>query len=223
MTGVKSGTQQRSWKKPIDTFKKIGWMYELKKITFCLLCALSLAHRAGAQEKEWHKLTDLLQKEARYFEGKSGFIQLTKSEYNVFTIQKLSISDTMMVSAMWLKDRFGNEPSERYVEETIPFFALGLCTIRSAEVFYNYNFYFEDFPEAQFLLMEFEKETPLVHQTISIYKDLKTGKEEKTTMEDRTHQILIPIRNKSREKIFSAIDDYQRSSLKPARDKDRTH
>jgi hypothetical protein len=54
------------------------------------------------------------------FEGKDGFIELTKSEYNSFSVEKFSFSDSLFVLGMRLRDRFGNEGTEHYVEETIP-------------------------------------------------------------------------------------------------------
>lgn len=186
----------------------------MKTKTFLILLSFFVVTKVSAQKKEWQNLIRLLQKEAQYFEGKSGFIRLAKSEYNVFTIEKLSINDTMVVSAMWLKDRFENEPSERYLEETVLFYDWESYIIRSAEIFYDYAFYFEGFPEVQFLLLEFDKDIPLIHQVQSIYKDLETGEEAKSELEDTTHQIILPIRNKNREEIFRTIDDYQRETAK---------
>lgn len=115
----------------------------------CFLAFLLTVFNADAQQKEWRHLTKLLQREADYFNGKSGFIQLSKSEYNTFTIKKPSVSDMIVVSSMWLKDRFGNEETSRCLEETIFLGeAINEDTILSAEVLYDYAFYFEDFPEA---------------------------------------------------------------------------
>ncbi|HET8809754.1 MAG TPA: hypothetical protein VFM65_05755 [Flavobacteriaceae bacterium] len=188
-------------------------MYNFK-IPFSLFLLLPLVFQTNAQDAEWHNLTGLLQQEAEYFTQKNGFIQLTESSYNTFVIEKFSINDTMMVSAMRLNDRFENEHSEHYLKETIVFQDYGYYNILSAGIMYDCDYYFEDFPEAQFLLIEFEKEMPLIHQIVSIYKDLKSGQEDKTTMEEATNQLLFPIRSKNRRKIFKAIDRYQSKTLK---------
>jgi hypothetical protein len=196
-------------------------MHHVKKIILCLLLALPLTHTAGAQGKEWHKLLELLQKEAQYFEGKSGFIQLEKSDYNTFFIEKASASDSLIVFGMWLRDRFGNENSAQYVEEIIVLEPEPV--IISAEIYYDFSFYFEDFPEAQFLRLEFDEDVHLINQVMNIYKDLKTGREDSNQMEDKTSRILLPVRAKNRAKILHAIDEYQRNSLKPQLDYEREH
>ncbi len=174
-----------------------------------------------AQQKEWSQLMGLLQKEAAYFEDKSGFIQLGKSDHNTFTIEKNTVSDSLIVFGIRVRDRFGNENSERYVEETIVLEPEPI--IISAEIYYDFSFYFEDFPDAQFLRLEFDEEFPMIDQVINIYKDPKTDEEDRNQIEDTTNRILLPIRVKSREKILNAVDEYQRGSLKPRLDDDRTH
>jgi|SRR5690554_4185957 len=198
-------------------------MYNLKKIIFCLLCALLFTNLSHAQQKDWQKLTGLLQKEAAYFEGKNGFVQLGKSEYNAFHIEKLSVNDTMAVSGMWFRDRFENHDSKRYLEEIVVFYDYDDYIIQSVQIVYDYAFYFEDFPDVQFLLIEFDDTSPLTHQTISVYKNVKTGEENKTTMEDTVHQIVVPIRRKNRSKILKVIDQYQKKTLKKQLIDDRRH
>jgi hypothetical protein len=187
-----------------------GKFKKMKKLILVLLLLLPGKSLFG-QEREWGGLIGLLRKEAAYFEGKSGFIQLLKSEYNTFFIKKLSVTDSQIVNCFRMRDRFGNEGSERYLEETVllePGYS-----ISSAEIFYDYSYYFEDFPDAQFLLITF-KDFPLVYHVVSIYKDLETGQEDKSVLEDTTRQVVIPIRRKSRREIFEAIDRYQRETLR---------
>lgn len=214
-------------------------MYNLKKILFCLLCALPFTNTVHAQQKEWKTLLSLLQKEAAYFEGKNGFIQLEKSDYNTFSVEKATVSDSLIVFGMWLRDRFGNENSEQYVEETIvlepePFLV-------SAEIFYDFSYYFKNFPDAQFLRLEFDKDFPMIDKVTNIYKVLIPGKiikdlnsgntyqepdtvtEDRNEMEDTTTRVLLPIRAKNRTKILNAIDDYQRNKLKPQLDYETWH
>lgn len=182
----------------------------MKKLILILLLLLP-GKWLFAQEKEWSDLIGLLQKEAACFEGRSGFIQLLKSEYNIFSIDKLSVTDSQIVTAFWMRDRFGNEGSERYLEETVllePGYS-----IASADIFYDYTYYFEDFPDTQFLVISF-KDFPLTYHVVSIYKDLETGREDKSVLEDTTQQVVIPIRRKSRREIFKAIDRYQRETLR---------
>lgn len=175
----------------------------------------------SAQEKEWNALTDLLQKEADYFEGKNGFIRLGKSEYNTFYIEKFSVSDTLVNFQIKLQDRFGNEGSEQVLEETIVLHPEMI--IQSAKINYDYRFYFEDFPQSQFLLLEFDENYGMIHQIISTYKNLKNSEENKSVMEETTYQIFFPIRSKNREKILKAIDDYQNQTLKIDLQNDRNH
>ena len=196
-------------------------MNPLKKTICCLFCVLSFVYSTEAQEKEWEKLIDLLQKEAAHFQGKSGLIQLLKSEYNVFTLEKLSVTDSQIVNAYRMHDRFGNEASELYMEESLMLDPE--LPIARAEIWYDYNFYFEDFPETQFLLIEFDMEYSLINQISTIYKDLKSGEETKRELEDKTKKIVLPIRSKNRSKIFKAIDDYQCVTLKEELKLDREH
>lgn len=176
---------------------------------------------ANAQEKRWQQLTNLLQTEADYFSGKNGFIQLGKSEYNTFTIEKFSVTDSLVNFKMKLQDRFGNEKSEQVLEETIVLEPE--MKITSAAIDYNYAFYFEDFPEAQFLLLEFEKDFPMIHQIISTYKNLKTGEENRSVMEETTYQTYFPIRSKNREKILRAIENHQLQTIKQKLENDQNH
>ena len=192
----------------------------IKYIVLCLGFVLTVSS-LSAQEKEWRNLTDLLQKEADYFEGKNGFIRLGKSEYNTFYIEKFSVSDTLVNFKMKLQDRFGNEESEQVLEETIVLHPE--MPIQSAKIDYGYRFYFEDFPQSQFLLLEFDENYGMIHQIISTYKDLKTGEENKSVMEETTYQIYFPIRSKNREKILKAIDNYQLQTLKKELENDINH
>jgi hypothetical protein len=193
----------------------------MKKYIFILLLIFS-GNLLFAQEKEWQNLLDLLQKEAAYFQGKDGFIRLAKSEYNIFTIEKFSVNDSLIVSGMWLRDRFGNEKSEQFVQETIVFLQQEPVII-SAEIYYGYSFYFKDFPDVQFLRLELDEDGHLIHHVVNIYRDLETGEESRGETEDQTNKMLLPIRAKNREKILDAIDAYQRSSLKTQLDEDRMH
>lgn len=187
------------------------------------LAAFSLpVFKANAQQKEWKNLLTLLQKEAAWFQGKDGFIQLGKSEYNTFSIKEISVNDTLISSNMWLRDRFGNERSEQFVQETIVLLQQEPVII-SAEIFYDYSFYFKDFPDAQFLQLELDEDVHLIHHVVNIYKDLETGEEDRGETEDQTNRILLPIRAKNRAEIFDAIDAYQRISLKLQLDEDRAH
>jgi len=190
----------------------------MKKRFFILLVFLSTT-TLFAQHKEWQKLVHLLQKEAGYFSGKSGFIRLMKSEYNIFEIKAFSVNDSLFVSEMLLADRFENTPSERHIKETIVF-TYGF-EIQSAQVFYDCMYYFEDFPKSQFLLITFD--IPHIHQITSVYKNLETKQEDQTTMEDATNQILIPIRAKNRKKILKSIDTYQEKTIKEQLITDRNH
>lgn len=175
----------------------------------------------SAQEKEWKTLTGLLQQEAEYFSGKSGFIQLGKSEYNTFIFEKISVNDTLVNFQMKMQDRFGNEDTERHLEETIVLEPE--MKINSAITEYNYRFYFEDFPQSQFLLLEFEKTFPMINQIVSVYKALSTGQEDRSVLEETTYRIYFPIRSKSREKIFKAINKYQLQTLKKELENDSNH
>jgi hypothetical protein len=164
----------------------------------------------------------LLQKEATFFEGKKGFIQLVKSEYNTFSMEKMTVTDSLVVFGMRLQDRFGNEGSEQYLEEFTVFYSPE-TEIVSAELYYGHSYYFSDFPDSQFLLLEFDERFPMIQKTISVYKDLKTGQTDRSEIEQTTNQIIFPIRRKNRAVIFKAIDQYQLKSLKPRLDDDRTH
>ena len=175
-----------------------------------------------AQENEWNRLMGLLQKEATFFEGKKGFIQLVKSEYNTFSMEKMTVTDSLVVFGMRLQDRFGNEGSEQYLEEFTVFYSPE-TEIVSAELYYGHSYYFSDFPDSQFLLLEFDERFPMIQKTISVYKDLKTGQTDRSEIEQTTNQIIFPIRRKNRAVIFKAIDQYQLKSLKPRLDDDRTH
>ena len=125
------------------------------------LAAFSLSFfKADAQQKEWQHLLGLLQKEAEYFQGKNGFIQSGKSEYNIFSIKEISINDTLISLGMWLRDRFGNEKTEQFVQETIVLLQQEPAII-SAEIYYDYNFYFKDFPDVQFLRLELDEDVHL--------------------------------------------------------------
>src|SRR5690606_34941863 len=118
-------------------------------------------------------------------------------------------------------DRFDSENPGQYLEERIVLEPE--LSIVSTEIYYDFSYYFEDFPETQFLLLELDSNYPLRHQTISIGKDQQTGKESRAEIEGITEQILIPIRIKSRKKIFKAIDRYQRTTLKQELELDRRH
>lgn len=175
-----------------------------------------------SQEKEWKNLINLLNNEAVYFQGKSGFIQLLQSDYNIFQIEKMSVSSEKIVLGVWMKDRFENSGSEHYLEETLVFNFISGTTITSYVIDYNYRFYFESFPETQFLRIEFDTDH-FFHQILSIQKDLKTGKQIKTTKEKTTDQLIIPIRKRNRKKILRAIDAFQLQTIKKQLDNDRMH
>lgn len=192
----------------------------MKRAKIVLLFLFS-ANLLFAQQKEWQNLLQLLQKEADYFQGKSGFIQLMKSDHNIFSIEKFTINDSLVVSKMWLGDRFDSENPGRYLEERIVLEPE--LSIVSTEIYYDFSYYFENFPETQFLLLELDSNYPLRHQTISIHKNPETGEDERVELEGDTNQILIPVRNKNREKIFKAIDQYQRTTLKNKLEDDRWH
>lgn len=191
------------------------------KRVFSFVLVFFSVHLLFGQQKEWQNLLQLLQKEAAYFQGKSGFIQLMKSDHNIFSIEKFTINDSLVVSKMWLGDRFDSENPGQYLEERIVLEPE--LSIVSTEIYYDFSYYFENFPETQFLLLKINPEFPVVHQTVSISKDQQTGKENRTEMEGTTEQILIPIRIKSRKKIFKAIDRYQRTTLKQELELDRRH
>ncbi|HET8809745.1 MAG TPA: hypothetical protein VFM65_05710 [Flavobacteriaceae bacterium] len=174
-----------------------------------------------SQQKEWQKIVSLLKEEGRYFEGKKGFIKLGESEHNTFTVSKFEVNDSLINIGMKFQDRFENEGSEQFLEETTMLYPE--IKINSAAIAYGYRFYFEDFPEAQFLKLVFEEEFPMTHQIISIYKDLKTGQEDLSVMEETTYKIYFPIRNKNRKKILKAIDEYQLQTLKKKLENDQYH
>ncbi|SFW52571.1 hypothetical protein SAMN02927921_02139 [Sinomicrobium oceani] len=175
----------------------------------------------SAQEKEWKQLTGLLQAEAQYFTGKNGFIQFGKSEYNTFTIEKFSVTDSLVNFKMKLQDRFGNEETAQQLEETIVLHPD--MKIHSATIDYNYAFYFENFPNEFFLLLEFEEAYPMIHQIINTFKDVKTKEEDRSQMEETTYQVYFPIRSKNREKIFKAIENYQLQTIKKELENDQNH
>lgn len=192
----------------------------MKYVVLFLVFILTVAS-LSAQKKEWKTLTVLLQKETDFFSGKNGFIRLTKSEYNTFTIERFSVSDTLVNFQMKLQDHFANEETEQQLEETILLHPE--MTIQSAKIDYAYPFYFEGFPQSQFLLLEFDENYGMIHQIISTYKDLKTEEENNSVMEETTHQIYFPIRSKNREKIFKAIENYQLQTIKKELENDRKH
>ena|SRR5690554_4735648 len=196
-------------------------MRSLKKAMFCLFCGLFFAHASEAQDKEWTEIINLLDKEAQYFEGKKGYIRLGIQEYNTFTIEKFSVNDSLVSLAMKFQDRFGNEGTELFLEETIVLDHE--MKITSAAIAYGYRFYFQDFPDAQFLKLVFEEEFPMIQKISSNYKDLKTGQEDRSVIEETTYQIYFPIRNKNRKKILKAMDKYQLQTLKKELDNDRNH
>lgn len=170
-----------------------------------------------AQQKEWQNLLDLLQKEAVYFRGRNGFIQPENSDYGRFSIQEASVNDSLIVFGIWLRGYIGDETSEQYVKETLVL-KTEPPVIISAEIYYDFSFYFKDFPAAQFLRIEFDKEERLINKIENIYKDAVTGQEDRNEMEDKTNRILLPIRARNREKILDAIDRYQRHTIKPRLD-----
>lgn len=192
------------------------------KILIWLAAFSLLVFKVDAQQKEWQNLLALFQKEAAWFQGKNGFIQSGKSEYNTFSIEEISVNDTLVSLSMRLRDRFADEKYEQFVQETIVLMQQEPVII-SAEIYYGYSFYFKDFPDAQFLRLELDEDAHLIHHVVNIYKDLATGEENRGETEDQTNRILLPVRAKNREKIFDAIDEYQSTSLKPQLDEDRTH
>lgn len=192
----------------------------MKRAKIVLLFLFS-ANLLFAQQKEWQNLLQLLQKEADYFQGKSGFIQLMKSDHNIFSIEKFTINDSLVVSKMWLADRFDSENPGQYLEERIVLEPE--LSIVSAEIYYDFSYYFEDFPETQFLLLKIDPKIPLVRQIVSYGTNPETGKEDIIEQKDITVEIFIPIRNKNRQKIFRAIDNYQRMTLKSKLEDDRWH
>lgn len=213
MTGVENYMKLQNGKEPIARHIKKITMISIKRITLCLLWIVLLAGAANAQQKEWRHLLDLLQKEAMYFEGKQGFIQPENSNYNRFFIQEASVSDSLIVFGMWLRDQHGAETSEQYVKETLVLKPEPPIII-SAEIYYDFSFYFKDFPKGQFLRIEIDDDTQWINKIENIYKDTKTGVEDRNEMEDKTNRILLPIRAKNRGAIFRAIDAYQSQTIK---------
>jgi len=192
----------------------------MKNILLFLLL-FSSATSVFAQQKEWQHVLNLLKKEAQHFKGKDGYIQLGKSTYNRFFIQDLTVNDTSIAFGFWLRDRFKNQDSEQLVEETIVWMSEPF--IQSANIFYDYHFYFINFPEAQFLKIELHDDIPLMHHVVTTQRNLKSGKQNRKELEGHTNIILIPIRAKNRAKIMNAIDAYQQQSLKTRLDEDRLH
>src|SRR5690554_1723214 len=191
----------------------------MNKTIILILSIISLS--SYSQQKEWAEIITLLKNEAQYFEGKKGYIRFSAQEYNTFTIEKFSVNDSLVNLAMKLQDGFGNEGTELFLEETIVLEPE--MKITSAAIAYGYRFYFRDFPEAQFLELVFEEEFPMIQKISSTYKDLKTGQEDRSVIEETTYQIYFPIRNRNRKKIFKAIDKYQLQTLKKELESDRTH
>lgn len=185
----------------------------MKIKTLLILLLIGIVTRASAQQKEWHHLLELLQKEAAYFQGKEGFIQPENSDYNRFVIEEASVNDSLIVFGMRLRDHTGKETTEQYVCETLVL-KPEPPVIKSAEIYYDFSFYFGDFPRAQFLRIELDEEDKLINKIENSYKDSKTGEEYRNEMEDKTDRILLPVRAKNRAEILQAIDDYQAETLK---------
>lgn len=188
---------------------------------FLIMLFFSTLSFAIAQDKEWRAIITLLNDEAQYFKNKQGYIQLGTSEYNTFSIQQFMVNDTMVHFSMLLKDRFQNTNTTQLLEDYI--LLLPEMKITAASINYNYAYYFEDFPQTQFLLLEFEEEYPMIHKINSVYTDIKTEQTDSYVIEETTYQIYFPIRTQSRKKIFAAINQYQTQTLKNDLKNDRYH
>lgn len=192
----------------------------MRGIFLVMLLFLSLSSGI-AQDKEWRAIITLLNDEAQYFKNKQGYIQLGTNEYNIFSIQQFMVNDTMVKFSMLLKDRFNHTNTTQLLEEII--LLLPEMKITRASINYNYAYYFEDFPQSQFLLLEFEERYPMIHKINSVYTDIKTEQTDSYVIEETTYQIYFPIRAQSRKEIFAAINQYQTQTLKNDLMNDRYH
>lgn len=167
-------------------------------------------------EKAWPEIVELLKKEADYFNGKNGRLRLLQMSYNDFKIEKFSVEEndflTTITVKMHLTNRF--QPEFESVRTEITTFDFYLLTIKSVTILYDYLYYFDDFPNSVFLVIE--QHTEEFNQTLSIKeKNPKTALfEEQPTEETTTDKLIFPIRAKNREKILKAIDAFQSTLLK---------
>ena len=204
-----------------DLIKNIFKSSEKRKSILFLALFFFTTTVAKAQHLEWQNILNLLKKEANYFQGKEGFIQLGKSDFNLFSIEDITVNDSMISLSFWLSDRFENEHFKQLVKETV--LLDSEPTIVSANIFYDYIFYFKNYSELQFLKLELEDKLPLTYHVLTIREDLRTGKQKRGEQEGKTNTIIIPVRAKNRGKILKAIDAYQRLSTKPQLDYETWH
>lgn len=197
--------ENRSALRPTKTRKIDNKMK--KVITILSVFLLAVSYNANAQQKEWQKVIRLLQNEAEYFRGKSGFINPDYSEYEQFTIKEASVSDSLVVLAYRIFDHVNGDPSEYYLRETVVF-QHQLPLIDSAVVNDDFSYYFEDFDRMRFLDLTLAGEW--IHLVENSYKNTETGQEDQQT----TNRILLPIRTQKLKKIQKAIYQYKRKYRK---------
>ncbi|ATL46177.1 hypothetical protein COR50_02780 [Chitinophaga caeni] len=199
-------------------------MKKIFQIATLLIAFSSCSTQAQDPQKAWEKIVRLLQQEANYFQGKQGYIKLGESAYNTFTLQELNIEPFRISSAYQLEDRFNNEPTTLLIEEILVFDeSLGMPKVKRAGLWYDYDYYFEAFPEETFLLIEFSDESPFIQQDKMSYTTIATGTIDTNVQESTTTSIILPIRSKKAKNIFQAIQAYNLINLKPFLDKDRMH
>lgn len=176
-----------------------------------------------SQTKEWNHIIALLQEEASYFANKKGYLKLLNNTFTDFQVVTTKISKEKISSEIRLSDRFNNQNVELILEETFLFYEYSHPQIDRVSIDYNSLYFFDDFPDTQFLLIELSDETPSIHKTISKYVSTDSNDEKISETEELTIQLRVIIRSDQRKKILEAIDAYQLKMMKEELDNNRNH
>lgn len=189
-------------------------------IFFVLFSSLSI-HAQKYQYPEmmavdsWASLTQLLQKEAAHFQGKSGRVRLLQSDFTDFKIHQLTITEKQITLDMHFTNRFFEETFQELKRTDVYNLEDFDFRIKTVSITYGDQYYFDYFPDALFLKFELLGEN--INKETSIREKEKSETEiwtTKPTVTTKTSSFQIPIRAKSREKIFKAIDQFQSTLLK---------
>ncbi len=164
--------------------------------------------------EEWASLTQLLQKEAAYFQGKSGRVRLHTSDYTDFKIQKLTISEEKIMLDMHFTNRFFGETFKQEKRHNTFNFNEFDFRIKSVSLSYGNQWYFDDFPETVWLKFECFKKLIEHETTIQEQESESDVWIAKPNQKTKTSSFVFPIRSKNRERIFKAIDKFQSTILK---------
>lgn len=176
-----------------------------------------------AQVNEWKEFTALLNQELQYFTAKNGYIQLGKWSYTNFVLTRAYINESEIFMQTNYHDRFDPDYQVYQVSDfmDIAFLSDGAC-ISEFAIDYNYDFYYDDFPESVFVKLTTCADFPIPHQG-SFQTVFPEEEPVLFTEQQFVNEFLIPVRTKNILPIIKRLHAYMAKTLQPKLQQDIDH